>query len=32
MSFIGIEEVFLQVDNLDKAIDFYHRKLGDPAR
>lgn len=30
MSFIGIEEIFLQVKDLEKAIDFYHHKLGIP--
>jgi catechol-2,3-dioxygenase len=30
MSFIGLEEIFLQVKNLDRAIDFYHNKLGIP--
>jgi catechol-2,3-dioxygenase len=27
---IGIEEIFLDVEDLDKAIDFYHEKLGIP--
>ena len=30
MGFLGIEEIFLQVNNLEKAIDFYHHKLGIP--
>ncbi len=30
MGFVGIEEIFLQVKDLDKAIDFYHHKLGIP--
>ena len=30
MAFIGIEEIFLEVKDLDKAIDFYHRLLGIP--
>ena len=30
MGFIGIEEIFLQVKDLDKALDFYHHKLGIP--
>jgi catechol-2,3-dioxygenase len=30
MGFVGIEEIFLQVKDLDKAIDFYHNKLGIP--
>jgi catechol-2,3-dioxygenase len=30
MSFIGLEEIFLQVKDLEKAIDFYHNKLGIP--
>ena len=27
MGFVGIEEIFLQVKDLEKAIDFYHHKL-----
>jgi catechol-2,3-dioxygenase len=30
MGFIGIEEIFLKVQHLDRAIDFYHHKLGIP--
>jgi catechol-2,3-dioxygenase len=30
MSFLGLEEIFLQVKDLNKAIDFYHDKLGIP--
>jgi catechol-2,3-dioxygenase len=30
MSFVGLEEIFLQVKDLAKAIDFYHHKLGIP--
>jgi catechol-2,3-dioxygenase len=30
MSFIGLEEIFLQVKDLEKAINFYHHKLGIP--
>ena len=30
MSFIGIEEIFLQVEDLRKALDFYHGVLGIP--
>ncbi len=30
MGFVGIEEIFLQVKDLDKAIDFYHDQLGIP--
>ncbi len=30
MSFIGLEEIFLQVSDLERAIDFYHNKLGIP--
>jgi catechol-2,3-dioxygenase len=30
MGFIGLEEIFLQVKDLEKAIDFYHNKLGIP--
>ena len=32
MGFIGIEEIFLDVQDLDKALDFYHRGLGIPVR
>ena len=31
MSFIGIEEIFLQVEDLRKALDFYHGVLGIPV-
>lgn len=31
MGFVGIEEIFLQVKDLDKAVDFYHNKLGIPV-
>jgi catechol-2,3-dioxygenase len=30
MGFVGIEEIFLKVQDLDKAVDFYHNKLGIP--
>jgi catechol-2,3-dioxygenase len=30
MGFVGIEEIFLKVKDLDRAIDFYHKKLGIP--
>jgi len=30
MGFVGIEEIFLKVKDLDRAIDFYHHKLGIP--
>ena len=30
MGFVGIEEIFLKVKDLDTAIDFYHHKLGIP--
>ena len=30
MGFVGLEEIFLQVKDLEKAIDFYHHKLGIP--
>jgi catechol-2,3-dioxygenase len=30
MGFVGLEEIFLQVKDLDRAIDFYHNKLGIP--
>jgi catechol-2,3-dioxygenase len=30
MGFIGIEELFLEVQDLDKALDFYHQGLGIP--
>ena len=30
MSVIGIEEIFLKVKNMEKAIDFYHGILGIP--
>ena len=30
MGFLSIEEIFLQVKDLDKAIDFYHHLLGIP--
>lgn len=30
MGFVGVEEIFLQVQDLEQAIDFYHRKLGIP--
>ncbi len=28
MGFVGLEEIFLQVRDLEQAIDFYHRRLG----
>ncbi len=31
MGFIGIEEIFLQVKDMEKAIDFYHHVLGIPV-
>lgn len=30
MGFIGIEEIFLQVKDMQKALDFYHHTLGIP--
>ena len=30
MGFIGIEEIFLQVKDMQKALDFYHNVLGIP--
>ena len=30
MGFVGIEEIFLKVEDLDRAIDFYHNRLGIP--
>jgi catechol-2,3-dioxygenase len=30
MGFVGLEEIFLKVQDLDQAIDFYHNKLGIP--
>ena len=30
MGFVGLEEIFLQVRDLELAIDFYHRRLGIP--
>ena len=30
MSFIGIEEIFLEVRDMQKALDFYHGVLGIP--
>ena len=30
MGVVGIEEIFLDVKDLDKAIDFYHGNLGIP--
>ena len=30
MGFVGIEELFLKVQDLNRAIDFYHEKLGIP--
>ena len=32
MGFLGLEEIFLQVRDLEKAVDFYHRRLGIPLR
>ena len=31
MSFIGIEEIFLQVEDMQKALDFYQGVLGIPV-
>ena len=31
MGFIGIEEIFLQVKDMQKALDFYHHTLGIPV-
>src|SRR5262249_24381794 len=28
--FVGLEEIFIKVRDLDRAIDFYHNKLGIP--
>ncbi len=30
MGFIGLEEIFLAVKDMEKALDFYHNKLGIP--
>jgi catechol-2,3-dioxygenase len=30
MGFIGLEEIFLKVKDMEKALDFYHNKLGIP--
>ena len=30
MGFLGIEEIFLTVKDMQKAVDFYHSKLGIP--
>ncbi len=30
MGFVGLEEIFLQVSDLDRAIEFYHDVLGIP--
>ena len=30
MGFLGLEEIFVKVQDLDRAIDFYHGKLGIP--
>ena len=30
MSFIGIEEIFLKVRDMEKSLDFYHQILGIP--
>ncbi len=30
MGFVGLEEIFLQVSELDRAIEFYHDVLGIP--
>lgn len=30
MGFVGVEEIFLEVEDLDRAIDFYHEQLGIP--
>ena len=30
MGFLGLEEIFLKVKDMDKALDFYHHKLGIP--
>ena len=31
MGFVGIEEIFLQVKDLERAVEFYHHKLGIPV-
>ncbi len=31
MAVIGIEEIFLKVRDMEKALDFYHGKLGIPT-
>ena len=31
MSVIGIEEIFLQVKDMEKAVDFYHNMIGIPV-
>jgi catechol-2,3-dioxygenase len=30
MGFVGLEEIFLKVKDMDKALEFYHHKLGLP--
>ena len=30
MTIFGIEEIFLQVKDMDKAVDFYHNMIGVP--
>jgi catechol-2,3-dioxygenase len=30
MAFVGLEEIFLKVNDMEKALDFYHTKLGLP--
>jgi catechol 2,3-dioxygenase-like lactoylglutathione lyase family enzyme len=30
MGFVGIEEIFLKVQDLERAVDFYHNKLDVP--
>ena len=30
MGFVGLEEIFIKVRDLDRAIDFYQNKLGIP--
>jgi catechol 2,3-dioxygenase-like lactoylglutathione lyase family enzyme len=32
MGFVGIEEISLKVEDLDRAIDFYHNRLGIPLQ
>ena len=31
MGFVGLEEIFLKVKDMEKALDFYHNNLGLPS-